>query len=40
MGVDETTIRELRRLDELAFPVEDVGVFTLANIVWARKGGS
>ena len=37
VGMDDATVRKLRREDEEAFPVEDVGVFATVNVVWAVK---
>lgn len=37
VGLVESMLQTLRRADEEAFPVEDVGLFVRVNILWAVK---
>lgn len=39
LGLDERTLAELRKVDEQAFPTEDVGLYSRCKIVWAVKKG-
>lgn len=39
MGMDEEAIQSARKMDELALPEEDVGLYSILREVWAVKGG-
>ena len=39
-GMDEVWIQREREKDEIALPLEDVGLYVRHNVVWAVKEGA